>query len=261
LQPALPAIDSLTAIQPDSTLGPAPMDTLEFTVFRAYHNVTFFMNDLQGKADSLVYFYDDSIITLHDDPILWSDVNQLTGDTIKIWMKNDQVDSMWVGADGFLASKEDTVGYNQIKGKELRVKFRNNELSRMNVIGNSESIYFARNDDDTTRITYQGMNKALAQKMVMHFEDNEPVKIVFLSQPEGKFIPFFMTIGQENKLDGLDWRIEEKPEKPRLFDPTVPALPAVDEDPTDQPATDQILPPGIIPQSNSAAAPQDGQKR
>ncbi|MEL7532662.1 MAG: OstA-like protein [Bacteroidota bacterium] len=256
---ALPDSMALVDQMQDSIglIGPPPLDTLEVTIFRAHYNVTFFMNDMQGKADSLVYYYDDSLINLFDDPVLWSDANQLTGDTIKVWMRDNQIDSMWVGADGFLISEEDTVGYNQIKGKELRVKFKDNELKRMHVIGNSESIYFARDDADTINVSYTGMNEASSQQMLMYFADNEPVKIVFLSKPEGTFRPFYEVVGKPNKLDGMQWRITEKPEDPRIFDPTVPALPADGE----LLPMDEAIPAEIIPQSDTLPAQSSDQKR
>ena len=256
---ALPDSMALVDQMQDSIglIGPPPLDTLEVTIFRAHYNVIFFMNDMQGKADSLVYFYDDSLINLFDDPVLWSEANQLTGDTIKVWMRNNQVDSMWVGADGFLVSEEDSVCFNQIKGKELRVKFKNNELKRMHVVGNSESIYYARDDSDTVNVSYTGVNEASSQQMMMYFADNEPVKIVFLSKPEGTFRPFYEVVGKPNQLDGMQWRINEKPENPRLFDPTVPALPAEDE----VLPIEEEMPTGIIPQSDTLPAQSSDQKR
>ncbi|MEZ4774310.1 MAG: OstA-like protein [Bacteroidia bacterium] len=214
------------------------VDTVEIRLFKAYNNVRFFMNNMQGRADSMVYFYDDSVMYLYHDPVLWSDENQLTGDTIIIWMKNEKADSMWVGKDGFLASREDTVGYNQVKGKEMRAKFKDNELYRMHIIGNSESIYFAKNEDDTTHIYYEGMNKALAQEMVMYFRDNEVKRIVFLSQPEGTYSPFFKVIFEANALDGLKWRITERPEKPSIFKSET--IPGTEEVPTEDVPTEEV---------------------
>jgi len=214
---------SLSSIaQADSVDG--QRDSVDSRVFRAYRNVRLFMNDMQGRADSLIYMFDDSVIYLYQNPVLWSDESQVTGDSIIMWMKNGQIDSMWVGANAFMASKEDTVGFNQIKGKEMRAKFRDNKMYRLHVIGNTESIYFAKNEDDTTQVVYEGMNKALAQEMMMYFVDNEIQRIVFLSQPEGTFFPFFAIIFEENKLEGLSWRGDERPEKPQLF-VTLPNIP------------------------------------
>ena len=215
----------LLVMQDSSMREKAITDTSKSRVFKAFQHVRFFMNDMQGVADSMVYLFDDSIIYLYGNPVLWSDVNQLTGDTIVIWMKNGKADSMWIGPNAFLASQEDTVGFNQLKGKEMRAQFKDNELVRMHVIGNSESIYFAKNEEDSTQVTYEGMNQALSQEMILYFGENEIKKILFLAQPEGTFYPFFEIVLKENKLDGMKWRIEEKPEKPAILQAPIAAPP------------------------------------
>jgi lipopolysaccharide export system protein LptA len=182
----------------------------EKRIFRAYHDVEIVMNEMQGRADSLVYLFSDSVILFYEDPVLWSDQNQLTGDTIKIWMANEQADSMWVGPGGFVVSQEDTIGFNQIKGRELRAKFRENELYRLHVIGNSESIYFTKNDEGG----YEGMNKALSQEMLMYLDSGEVIRIKFDRSPEGTFDPIYLVLQQENKLEGMQWRPANRPVQP-----------------------------------------------
>ena len=189
------------------------VDTIRSRIFTGYYNVRFFMNELQGRCDSLVYFYDDSLLFLFTDPILWSDENQMYGDTIKIWMKHGEADSMWLGQNAFLVSEEDTVGFNQIKGKVMQASFRNGDLSRLYVNGNSESIYFAK-EEDSIQTTYQGMNQALSESMTLYFADNDLQRIVFLSRPEGSFKPMFEVIFQPNRLDGMRWEPERRPLQP-----------------------------------------------
>lgn len=179
-------------------------------LFKAFNNVSLYMSDMQGRADSMVYRYSDSMIVLYHNPVLWSDESQLTGDTIFIWLRKGKIDSMWVGQEGFLVSKEDTVGFNQIKGKELHANFANNKIRRLHVVGNSESLYFIKEDS----AKYQGMNQAICQDMYIYFKDNAAEKIIFKEQPSGKFFPMHEVLQQENKLEGMTWRIEERPEKP-----------------------------------------------
>ncbi|MEZ4827437.1 MAG: OstA-like protein [Bacteroidia bacterium] len=268
-------IDTIDAAEVKNLVGPPQTndalyreDTVETRLVKAYHNVRFFMNDLQGRADSMVYFYDDSVMYLYNDPVLWSDENQLTGDTIIIWMKNEKADSMWVGKDGFLASREDTVGYNQIKGKEMRVKFKENEIYKMHILGNSESIYFAKNEDDTTHIFYEGMNKALSQEMMIYFEDNEVMRIVFLTQPEGTYYPFYKIVFEANQLDGLKWRIRERPEKPKIFEKEGAPEPEKNAEPesalpqkTREETLKETPAETPIPQSQSDSGPPPQEKR
>ncbi|MEL6625756.1 MAG: OstA-like protein [Bacteroidota bacterium] len=225
----------------DSLVGPAPFvpieyDTSEIRLFRAYRSVQFFMTDMQGRCDSMVYFYDDSTIYLFGQPVIWSEQGQLTGDTIKIWMVDNQPDSMWIGNSGFLVSEEDTIGFNQVKGKEIRAKFKDGDLHYLHVIGNGESIYFVPDDSDTVNVSYQGMNKALAQEMFLYFQENELQRIVFKTKPEGSYAPIHEVIFKENKLDGMPWRIDEKPLKPDILakeQPSIPVLQKLEADPED----------------------------
>ena len=177
---------------------------------RAYPNVMIYMKDLQGISDSLVYSNSDSIFRFYKDPVLWSDANQLTGDTIFIWIKNEEADSMSVMRKAFLITKVDTIGFNQVKGKLLNVKFRNNELFKLNVQRNCESIYFTESEPGQ----YDGMNLARCNEMIVDFRENKPRKITFLDEPSGTYSPIFSVLGKQNELDGFTWRESERPERP-----------------------------------------------
>lgn len=237
------------------------IDTVVQRVFRGYRGVTFFMNQMQGRADSMIYFYDDSVMFLYQDPVLWSEENQLSGDVIGLWMKNEQADSMQVDGNTFMVSKADTVGFNQLKASEMQVKFRDNGLYRLRMLGNSESIYFVEEQPDSSAqakwapVSYQGMNKALANQMEIYFEDNEVVRIVFLSKPEGTFSPMYEVLFKENRLDGMQWRIDERPEKPRylLSKPPIEAMgPLPGTEAVDLPPAEAIpaapLPAAVLPE-------------
>jgi len=193
-------------------------DSLGNRTFKAYYDVSFFMNQLQGIADSLVYQYVDSTIVLYSDPVVWSGESQLSGDTIFIQMEEGKTDSMWVGKNSFLVSREDTVGYNQVKGKEMQANFKDNQLSRLHVVGNSESIYYSKNESGE----YEGMNEALSQEMIIYLKDNQATRIIFLANPEGKFYPIYEVLFEDYILDDMEWRVLEKPLKPEIDSEGIP---------------------------------------
>ncbi len=72
----------------------------------AYHHVKFYKKDLQGKCDSLTYDEKDSIMRMFYNPILWSDVNQLTADTMRLHMRNKKMDVLDMRGHSFIASKD-----------------------------------------------------------------------------------------------------------------------------------------------------------
>ena len=176
----------------------------------AWNQVSFFMREMQGKADSLVYLLDDSLITFFKSPLLWSEQTQLHGDTIFVWMENNRVDSMKVGKDAFVITEESPIGFNQVKGKWLHSKFSNNKLQTMWIRKSSESIYYIKEEKGD----YSGMNKAQCQNMEIHFKDNKPNKILFVENPVGTFYPIDFLSEDLKQLEGFDWRPLERPLRP-----------------------------------------------
>ncbi len=110
----------------------------------AYHKVKFFKHDLQGKCDSLIYEINDSIMKLYGQPTLWSDQNQLTGDSMNVLVGNKSIQAIEIHGTGFIVSQEDSLHFNQIRGKYIKGFFKNNEMYRINVVGNGQTIYYAK---------------------------------------------------------------------------------------------------------------------
>jgi hypothetical protein len=172
------------------------------------------MRNLQGSADSLEYNRKDSILYLYYNPVLWSDNNQMSGDTIVLTLKNETADSLHLYPKGFLISKEDTIGFNQVKGKQVFGKFESGALNRMRISGNAESIYFTRNEEKNT---YEGMNQSLSNEIFILFDENKPSRISFLGKPEGTFYPIYEVLEQSNRLEDFNWRESERPNLESIF--------------------------------------------
>jgi lipopolysaccharide export system protein LptA len=151
----------------------------------AYNKMKFFKDDMQGMCDSLVFRVQDSIIALLKNPVLWSDENQLTADSMWMHISDNRIDSMVLFNMAFIISRDSTESYNQIKGKQMRAYFRDNELYRIKVQGNAETIYFVREED----YDLIGINKTVSSSMVIMLEDRKVKKIFYLTQPEATLFP------------------------------------------------------------------------
>ncbi len=57
--------------------------------------------------------------------------------------------------DAFIISREDSGKFNQITGRSMTGYIRNNELTRIDVNGNAQTIYYAKDGK-----TFIGVNKA-----------------------------------------------------------------------------------------------------
>lgn len=161
-------------------------DTLQTRSIRISHGVKIFKSDFQGVCDSLVYHEYDSSLTMFTNPLLWTEGNQIKGDTIIFYMIENKMDSMNVRKNALVISEADSIFYNQISGRNMTCFFNDsNQLDSIYVMGNSETIYFAQDEDSL----FVGMNREKCANYVIHFLDNEVNTIFSMDQPEGDFYP------------------------------------------------------------------------
>lgn len=187
---------------------------------RAYYNVRFAMREMQGKADSLEYNRIDSQLVMFRDPIIWAGASQLTGDTIHLWLKNKQLDSLWVHRNAFMTSAENIRDYNQISSKMIHGRFDQNELRWMLADGQAEMIYFTKDDTMQT-----GMSRTRSRALWMTLADQQPDYIRLVEGVEGTTYPMHEIALEQNFLRGFKWRGAERPRRYLLPDgPRLPAL-------------------------------------
>ncbi len=191
----------------------------EEKIMRIFHNVRIFKSDMQGKCDSLTYNEHKGEMKMIHDPILWSGKNQLTSDTIIVTTNpiTEKLDSLKLIKNGFIISNDTLNNFNQIKGKDIYGKFRNNELYLVSVIGNSETLYFARNEEKELI----GINKAISSSMLIKLVGNEINEISFIQEPEAELSPEEKIPENARKLKGFVWRSDERfTKKEDIFDKT-----------------------------------------
>ncbi|TSA27527.1 MAG: organic solvent tolerance protein OstA [Bacteroidetes bacterium] len=182
-------------------------DQQKIRAMLAFYNVRFFRKDLQGACDSLVYHRSDSTIFMYHDPVIWSGKNQLTADTITLTIRNGELDTMVMYKSAFIISRDDTAKYNQIKGKDMIAYFLKNELYKIKVTGNSETIYFAREEDQTLI----GINRLYASDMLIFVDDNDIHTITYIEKPTGTLYPENEISPYDLLLKNFKWREDQRP--------------------------------------------------
>jgi lipopolysaccharide export system protein LptA len=177
-------------------------DTLfrEYRLMKAYHGCRIFSKRLQAKCDSLSYSFQDSVIRLYTSPVLWADENQLTSDSIAIFTKNSQADRLELYSSAFVASQIDTIRFNQTKGRSLTGYFKKNELYKIEIKGNGESIYYLLDGEDVA-----GINQSKCVNIEIFIEKGKILEIYEYQNPEGKIDPPVPSIPKELILKGFNW--------------------------------------------------------
>jgi lipopolysaccharide export system protein LptA len=174
----------------------------------AYRHMKFFREDLQGMCDSLVYDAADSVITMMGEPVLWSDNNQLTADSIRIYVSGNRIDSLILHQSALIVSRDSTSSFNQIKGKQMRGYVLDGELRRIRVLGNAETIYYVREDDDGSLI---GINVALASDMGIDIGEKKVQIITYYTKPDATLFPEAELPETARWLKGFKWIEGQRP--------------------------------------------------
>jgi lipopolysaccharide export system protein LptA len=188
-------------------------------VVRGFNNVRFFKNDLSGKCDSLHSSQTTNLTKLIGKPILWNFENQMTGDIMHLVgnKETEKLDSLKVLENAFIVSK-DTIseGFNQVKGQNLFGKFKENKLDEVDIVKNTEVIYYMRNEKQELI----GINKNVSSSINMTLDGNDIDTITFFTQVDGDIYPEKDLPVNARKLRGFIWRGDERIKtKEEIFPP------------------------------------------
>lgn len=182
-------------------------------IIRTYNNVKIFKSDLQGKCDSLHTNEALGITKMYYSPVLWSEKNQITGDSILLLTnkKTEKLDSLKVLGKPFIIQKDsiDPNNFNQIKGRDMFGKFVENKLRRFLVNGNGEAVNFNRNEQGVL----ETITKQYCSSIEFEIEDSEMTAIKCIKQSDGKTFPPSQFPERDKKLSGFIWREDEQPLK------------------------------------------------
>lgn len=189
----------------DSTV--AVVDSTAVTFIDAWNKVKVFKSDIQALCDSLVYTGLDSMARMYINPVMWNDIkHQFTADSIQIVLKDNVVSKANLISEAFIASQEDSVHFNQIKGAEMVAYFTNNDLSRYDALGGASMIFYVEEDSLITMMN-QKEGKIISAKL----QDRKIQRIKYYENLSNNLVPTFNLPEDEQRLRGFNWRGEERP--------------------------------------------------
>jgi lipopolysaccharide export system protein LptA len=182
----------------------------------AFYNVQFFRHDIQGASDSLAYVMADSTLTMFGSPIVWTNNDQLTGDTIRMLMSENRPKTAHLLNRAFIISKGYHEGhFNQTKGGEAIGFFTDSsELELIKVNERVETIYFVMEDADSSLIGILKVNNA--ERMRITLENLSITDIMYLEPPEngvidGAMYPDAELSEKDRYLKGFLWQADRRP--------------------------------------------------
>ena len=186
-----------------------PVDsTLKY--FEAYKNVKIFSDSLQAVGDSLFFSGSDSVFRLFNEPILWAQENQISGDTIYLFLKNKRPERLYVIDNALSISKVDSsIYFNQVRGNSIDALFDSTgQVHFLTAKGSAENIYYAQDEQKG----FVGVNKNSCDLIEINFTDGKPKRVKFINNLEGGLLPMRgKTNHDELKLKSFNWQDKLRP--------------------------------------------------
>lgn len=182
--------------------------------FEAYYNVKIFSDSLQSVGDSLFYALKDSVFRLFKQPVVWAQENQVSGDTIYMYVKNNKPERLYVFENALALSKVDSsVYFNQVKGNTINAFFdTTGQIHFLRAKGNSENVYYGVDEQKN----FIGVNKNSSDVIEIRFDNGKPKRVVLINAVDGTMYPMRQVDHDQLKLRNFRWLESRRPKS--MFD-------------------------------------------
>lgn len=190
--------------------------------FIATDSVIIIRDLFSSKNDLTVYLKDEEkIITQkisdeHNQPVLWYDNSQLTGDSITIYIKDRKIHELDVDGNAFMVSQNKNFSsrFDQSSASSIKMFFEDNKIQRAEFFGNVYSIYYLYEEEQPN-----GLMKANSKDAVILFENNEVSEVKLYGSPGSEYYPEQQVNGNEKTyLLPKFIFLYERPEKQKMYE-------------------------------------------
>jgi lipopolysaccharide export system protein LptA len=195
------AADTLLYDQPDSL----------HSYVKAFKHVKIFKTDLQGICDSLTYYVHDSLMTMYNSPILWTNNGQVTAKLIKVTAGKSTINYFELLNNAIVIQKVDSLDdfkFNQIEGKHIEGFIANDTIRKLNVNGNAQIIYYVKQ-----KKSVKGVNKTVCSNLSIWFNSEGVDRATFRNKPESTIFPLSEIKDEDMRLKHFVWLENKRPKK------------------------------------------------
>ncbi|KGN69052.1 OstA-like protein [Porphyromonas gulae] len=181
-------------------------------IARGYRHVRVYRTDVQAIADSMQYDSRDSLLYLYDNPIMWNEGSQLSGDTIRFKFRNDSLDYVDVLTKALAVRRIDSIMYDQLAGRRIRAYMQDSLVRQIQVHGNAEVIQYEQHKRSKR---WYLMNRIESPSIIADFEEGQLKKVLLQGVASGKGYPIKMLTPDLQRLASFRWEetIRPKSEK------------------------------------------------
>ncbi len=211
--PLLMQIDTTVQKANGNKFGQTKIDTLlisgkyleayrdSLDMYKVRDSVKILRGDFASVNYKTLYYRKDKtlIITLNkktnEQPVMWYENTQITGDSINIKIKDNKIDLMFVNKNVFVISQNEDYKnrFDQTSGDSLYSYFEDGKLIKTNIYGDVLSIYYQYDNGKKN-----GLSKSSSKLTTIYFDNNMAQEIRLYGTPNTEFYPERLVEGKED---------------------------------------------------------------
>lgn len=182
---------------------------------RAHNHVKVFRRDAQAMCDSAFYSAADSIVSLYNNPVMWYEHYQCVADTIEVKHDSSGVQQAWLRSGCFAIQQVDRDKFNQLKGRQGIVFFKNGEIDYADINDNAQMVFYITEEDTTGNTVLVGVNAGVGSSMRIYFDSTRaPRRVVTMDKPDMQTYPIGQLPEELHRLKDFQWYAPRRPRQP-----------------------------------------------
>ena len=199
--------DSLGTVA-DSIAVLPPKDTTEIGFLEALRNVRIYRKDMQVVCDSLVYSDLDSLARMFLEPVIWQEkTRQYSSDSLFVAVAQGGIEKASLMGNAFIAIKEDSLHFDQIKSTEMMAYFDDKGgLRRFDALGGASALFYLEENDALATV-----NKADSKMLSATFKEGELQRVYYFEDAKNDGYPVVQLSKEDMYLKGFKWQEERRP--------------------------------------------------
>lgn len=170
-------------------------------LFKAVDSVKILRAEFSSVNDITLLYRDTDIIITYklkpdssEQPVLWYDNSQLTGDSVTIYLEDNRIHKLDVDGNSFMLSQNENYKerFDQTSSDSIKMYFKGNNIDRSEFFGNVYSFYFMFDNENPN-----GLTKSTSNSAIIFFKDNAVDEVKLFGSPNSEYYP-------EVKVKGLE---------------------------------------------------------
>ena len=181
-----------------------------YRLVQAHYGVRVFRDDMQMTCDSLVYLSSDSTMHLYAKPICWSENQQISADSMVVYIVNGAVEHAVGTGSAICVMQDSTEFFNQMSGKIVTAYLEEGEVKIVDMDGNALTVFYPKEADGG----YVGVNTTASSFIRMYVEEQKIHHMRFTAETTGVLYPIDQIPAGADRLALFFWAEEVRPTDP-----------------------------------------------